>query len=117
MEICLCAALLYWTHWNCCPLNTCCSPVTHIHTRSFYFSPVIAVPLTVSMSALPPVIQCKVTFKTCQLLVFQCVVGEVDVCCSFVPIPAVQFMLTAVNILNMDALPLPSHVTLFKSHY
>ena len=48
MQICLCAVLLCWTDWNCCPLNTCCSPVTHIHTRSFYFSRVIAVPLKVN---------------------------------------------------------------------
>jgi len=29
--------------------------------------------------------------------------------------PAVQFMLTVVNILNMDALPLPSNLTLLTS--
>jgi len=30
-------------------------------------------------------------------------------------VPAVQFTLTAVNIINMDALPLPSIVTLLTS--
>ena len=97
--------LLQWTHWNCRTLNTCSSPVTHIHTRNFYFSPVIADPLTVNMSTSPPVMQCEVTFKTGQLLVLLCAVGEVDVCRNVGPIPAVHIMLTAVNILNMDALP------------
>jgi len=85
MQICLCAVLLCWTDWNCCPLNTCCSPVIHIHTRSFHFSRVIAVPLTVNMSPSPLVIQLEVTFKTCWLLVLQCAVGEVDVFCYSVP--------------------------------
>jgi hypothetical protein len=67
------------------------------------------------MSASPSVMQCEVTFKTGQLLVLQCAVGEVDVCRNVGPIPAVHIMLTAVNILNKDALPLPSHVTLLTS--
>jgi len=70
--------------------------------KTCYFSPVIAVPLTVNMSALPPVLEFEVTFKTCQLLVLLCAVGEVGVCCNFVPIPAVQFMLTAVNIIKLQ---------------
>ena len=85
MQICLCAVLLWWGDWNCCPLNNCCSPVIYIHTRSCYFRQFIAVPLTVNKSASPSVIQREVTIKTGRLLVLQCAAGEVGVFCNFVP--------------------------------